>query len=48
MPVAVKVGEGSKARTILFDQRFAHPMARDRFMIELPGPPLHSQYSGKP
>ena len=48
MPVAVQVGEGFKARTMLFDQRFAHPMARDRFMIELPDPPLHSQYSGKP
>jgi hypothetical protein len=46
--VAAQAGEGSKARTILFDQRFAHPMARDRFMVELPGPSLHSHNTGKP
>lgn len=35
MPVVETHGKGDAARTILFDQRFANPLARDRFMVEL-------------
>jgi len=35
MPVVAHEGQGDAARTFLFDQRFANPLARERFMFEL-------------